>query len=288
MNNIGDKEYGRLYSAESDLACERRRADLNIPGVELTKEIHKFFEWERIRIRSDEGARSIGRPKGNYDTFTVTEMSRLTDEEIDDLGNEIAKELCFLLDRIGICPDRILVIGLGNRDLTPDSIGPKTAEKINATMHRTARYHDNYTLPDFSEIAVTIPGITEKTGIETYESIAAICDRIEPDVILAIDSITSRSTSRLGTTIQISDTGIIPGSGTGAHRRALSEDTLGVPVIAIGVPTVINARILTDEEFCDGTIPKNSLFVSPKDIDTITDVASAIISTGINQAFGIM
>ena len=93
MNNIGDKEYGRLYPAESDLACERRRADLNIPGVELTKEIHKLFEWERIRIRSDEGARSIGRPKGNYDTFTVTEMSRLSDEEIDDLGNEIAKEL---------------------------------------------------------------------------------------------------------------------------------------------------------------------------------------------------
>ena len=124
-----------------------------------------------------------------------------------------------------------------------------------------------------------------KTGLESTDTVAAICDMCEPDAVIAIDSIASRSPARLGTTIQISNTGIFPGSGIGNKRKALCDRTLGIPVIAIGVPTVINASALRASEECSGE-SSDDMFVSPRDIDAITTVSSKIISQGINQAFG--
>ena len=290
MENKFSSNGDKSFFIESDLACERRRADVSLPGVEFTCEKAGAFSWERIKISSDEGAQCIGRPIGNYNTLTIEKLTELDEEDIEDASNEIAKELCIMVDRLGIKPDRLLIACLGNRELTPDSIGPRTAEKINATMH--VRNYDRTLFYDleYSEIAVCSPGVMAKTGMEATDIISAVCDRIEPDAVIAVDSLASRSPSRLGNTVQISDTGIIPGSGIGNCRHPLNIKTLGTPVIAIGVPTVINTKLLPGEHDSksNGTSNfKNEMFVSPREIDTIAEISSKIIAGGINQAFGI-
>ncbi len=290
MENEISRNGNKSFFIESDLACERRRADISLPGVQFTCENAGPFKWEKIRIISEEGARSIGRPIGNYDTLTINKLTELDDEDIEDASNEIAKELCIMVDRLGIKPDRLLIACLGNKDLTPDSVGPRTAEKINATMH--VRDYDRTLFYDLecSEIAVCSPGVMAKTGMRATDIISAVCDRIEPDAVIAIDSLASRSPSRLGSTVQISDTGIIPGSGIGNSKHPLNIKTLGTPVIAIGVPTVINTNLLLDENDSKNKGASNfeeEMFVSPREIDTIAEISSKIIAGGINQAFGI-
>ena len=269
----------------SDLACERGRADTSLPGVMRSVELCGKFNWERIRICSSEGAESIGRPIGNYDTLTLPRMDELDEEDVEDAANEVAKELCTVLDRLDVCPARLLVVGLGNRELTPDSVGPKVAARINATMHISNYDCGIFTEMECSEIAVISPGVSAQSGMDSTDLITAVCDRIMPDAVIAIDALASKSASRLGTTIQISDTGIFPGSGIGSRQKALTEGAIGIPVIAIGVPTVINARVVTEGYESD---TYRSMFVSPKEIDGITDSSSKIIALGINQAFGII
>jgi spore protease len=278
--------FGKREDAfDTDLACERRRADINVPGVFYKRERRGIFVWERIDITSHEGEEAIGRPMGSYDTLSCERMDTLDVSDIEDASNEIASELCRVFDKTSVIPSKILVVGLGNSDLTPDSVGPSTACMVNATMH--LRKYDNALFESFecSEIAVLTPGVMAKTGMESTDTVSAVCDLIEPDVVIAIDSIASRSPTRLGTTIQISNTGIFPGSGIGSRRKALSERNLGIPVIAIGVPTVINATALCDT--CSEDIKDGEMFVSPRDIDAIVSASSKIISQGINQAFGI-
>lgn len=270
----------------TDLACERHRADLNVPGISYRRDEGTPFIWERIEISSREGEAAIGRPRGYYDTLTTERMDLLDEEDVEDASNEIAKELCRLFDKCGITPLRILVAGLGNQNLTPDSIGPKAAELVNATMHIREDDAELFHSLECSEIAVIIPGVTAKTGLESTDTVAAICDMIEPDAVIAIDSIASRCSSRLGTTVQISSTGIFPGSGIGNRRKPLGEKALGIPVIAIGVPTVINAALLSDSKSKEES--NSGMFVAPKDIDAISSVAAKIISGGINQAFGLL
>jgi len=281
---------GNFLFAESDLACERRKADVSLPGVQYVREKTGAFKWEKIRISSDEGARSIGRPIGNYDTLSIENLTELDEEDIEDASNEIAKELCIMVERLGVKPDRLLIACLGNRDLTPDSVGPRTAEKINATMHMRDYDKTLFYGLECSEIAVCSPGVMGKTGMEATDVVSAVCDRIEPDVVIAVDSLASHSPSRLGNTVQISDTGIIPGSGIGNCRHPLNIKTLGTPVIAIGVPTVINTKLLSGEnesEISASSSPEKEMFVSPREIDTIAEISSKIIAGGINQAFGI-
>ena len=284
-----EKRNGFFYSVASDLACERRRANLKVKGIEFRSETAGPFKWERLRVTSAEGAESIGRPIGSYDTLTIAQLPLLEDSDVADASNEISKALCSSFERLGVFPDRLLVVGLGNKELTPDSIGPKTADRVNATMHVKSFDKRFFRDLECSEIAVCIPGVMSKTGMEAAEIVTAVCERLEPDAIIAVDSLASRSVERLGRTIQISDTGIFPGSGIGNGRRPLNESTLGAPVIAIGVPTVINAGILIGADGEGECTPQDTdgLFVSPKDIDAITDVSSKIIADGINQAFGI-
>ena len=265
----------------SDLALERRRADTSIPGVEYRRDESDGFVWDRIRISSEEGARSIGRPIGVYDTLSLDRMDTLDEETIEDAANEVAKELCRIVDGCDIYPERLLVVGLGNGDLTPDSIGPRTAELVNATMHLRNFDPEAFESMECSEIAVLAPGVMAKSGMETSDIMIGICDRIQPDAVIAVDSLASGSPKRLGTTVQISDTGIFPGGGIGNRRLPLNERVLGVPVIAIGVPTVIDSRIF-------GTEGGESMLVAPQEIDGIARAAARIISLGINQAFGII
>ena len=283
MNDFSEKTDDTFGT---DLACERRRADISAPGVSYKRERSGIFTWERIDITSREGEEAIGRPMGSYDTLSTERMDTLDASDIEDASNEIAAELCRLFEKTSVVPSRILVVGLGNQYLTPDSIGPLSVSMVNATLH--LRKYDTELFESFecSEIAVLTPGVMAKTGMESTDIVCAVCDAIEPDVVIAIDSIASRSPTRLGTTIQISNTGIFPGSGIGKRRKALSERNLGIPVIAIGVPTVINATALC--ETCrEDTRQNDEMFVSPRDIDALVSASSKIISQGINQAFGI-
>ena len=269
----------------SDLAVERRRADIDIPGIEFRKEPGESGGWECVKITSKEGSESIGRPIGTYDTLNTGRMELMNDEEIDDAKEDVAKRLCRIFSDLDIIPEKLLVVGLGNRNLTPDSVGPKAAREVRPTMHIREFDSDMFDSLECSEIAVLSPGVSAESGMEASEIVKGVIRRILPDAVIAVDAIASRSEERLGSTIQISDTGIFPGSGVGNTRKAINEATVGVPVISIGVPTVIDSRVFS------GGAPRNDsvygMMVAPKEIDEITSVAAKIIGGAINQAFGI-
>ena len=270
----------------TDLAIERRRADTDIKGVEYTSSECDAGVWECVRIFSEEGARNIGRPCGKYFTFTTGRMDLLGEEEIEDATEEIAKLLCRAVDDAGAVPERILVAGLGNRNLTPDSIGPKAAEIVSPTLHIKEFDGEMFESLDCSEIAVIVPGVTAESGLEATDVIRGVSRRILPDLIIAVDAIATRSVERLGTTVQISDTGIFPGSGVGNQRCALNEDTVGVPVIAVGVPTVIDSRAFSKVSDQELESP-SAMMVAPREINEIASAAARIIGGGVNRAFGI-
>ena len=271
----------------TDLAIERRRAEPDTTGISYTSKETAGGVWECIRIFSEEGARSIGRPIGHYDTLNTGRLDLLGEDEIDFATEEVAKKLCEEIDGINVPPERILVVGFGNQKLTPDSTGPKTAALVKPTLHVKEFDEETFISLGCSEIAVLTPGVTADSGIESTDIVRGVARRVMPDVIIAVDSIATRSAERLGSTVQISDTGLFPGSGVGNQRFAITEDTMGTPVIAIGVPTVIDSRIFALGECTDQKITGEAMLVSPKEIDEITDVAARIIGGAINQAFGI-
>lgn len=273
------------YDGLGDLALERRRADERLDEVEYKQYKSKSGSWECIKITGPRGERSIGRPIGNYHTLNVGRMDLLTEAELADASDEISRKLCELFDENEIMPERILVVGLGNRNLTPDSIGTKSADRVRPTLHIMQHAPEVFESLDCSAVAVFTPDVSSRSGLESADTVIAVAKRVSPDAVIAIDSITTRSQERLGTTIQISDTGILPGGGIGNTRKAISEDTLFCPVIAIGVPTVIDARVFSENATYGKE--KAALFVAPKEIDGIADAASKIIGEAINQAFGI-
>ena len=268
---------------ESELAVERRRADTDISGVDYRKERTVGGVWERIRIKTEEGARSIGRPMGKYDTLVIGRLERSDAETILDLSDEVARELCALCDGAEAIPERVLVVGLGNPSLTPDAVGPRTAELVEATMHLPRERREQFDGEECSQIAVIIPSVAVHTGLESFDIVKGVCEKTHPDLIIAIDSIACRSPQRLGSSIQFCDTGIAPGAGMSEGVRVIDRGTMGVPVISVGVPTVIDARLLCRECELEG----EELYVCPKDVSTVVEVASRIIAGGINQAFGI-
>ena len=273
------------FGVLGDLAVERRRADTDLEDVEYQKEVCESGIWECVKVKGRKGEESIGRPIGNYHTLNLGEMDLLTESEIADAADDISRKLCELFDENGIIPERILVVGLGNRNLTSDSVGPKAARIVRPTLHIMQHAPEVFDSLDCSAIAVLCPDVTPHSGLESADTVLALAKKINPDALIVIDSIAARSTERLGTTVQISDTGISPGSGIGNTKKAICEDTVFCPVIAIGVPTVIDARV-----FCENaTYGKDNspLWVSPKEIDGITNVAAKIIGEAINQAFGI-
>ena len=261
----------------SDLACERRKARPECQGVEFKKQSERGFLWEKIRITSAEGEREIGRPIGRYDTLALKRADLILGEEIFDCADEVARELKQIFEGQGIAPERVLAVGLGNEALTPDSLGAKCASRIRPTMHLPRKM-----LNGVCEVAVFCPGVSSRSGIDSIDSVRAICKHILPDAVIAIDSLTARSPERLGATLQFSDTGICPGGGVGGKHRELSKKTLGIPVIAIGMPTVVSAGALCKS--AEGALV--SMLVAPREIDVIVDTAAEIIALGINQALG--
>ena len=309
------------YSIHTDLAIEasavenlsdKSKTNSGISSDTFTKNDITITE---VNITNENGARAVGKPIGKYITLEVPKLRDDITEVFDNTQKALTDELKKIIDLDSI--HTVLVVGLGNRFVTPDALGPKVIDKLLVTRHLYDILPEDITKEMHSLCAVA-PGVLGITGIETGEIIKGVSDRIKPDVIIAIDALASRKTSRISTTFQIADTGIIPGSGIGNKRYALNKETMGVPVIAIGVPTVIEAAAVANDaidmlieavkESCDKNsemyksvdtfdnekrydlisellIPSGSdLIVTPKEVDSIIDEVSGIIADSINEA----
>lgn len=293
------------YNVRTDLALERRERfvsdQIEIPGVAVEETYDDMCEVRvtTVRIETENGAAVMGKPVGNYITLEAPKMA----EADESYHREISGKLMEVLE--GCLPEKedgqsILIIGLGNRNVTPDALGPLVVEHLDITRHLVKEY-GKYALDGEADrlVSAVVPGVMGQTGMETVEIVRGIVEETEPDFVIAIDALAARSVRRLNRTIQIADTGIAPGSGVGNHRNAITEETVGVPVIAIGVPTVVDAATIVGdsiEEYVakcrDEGMRENKehlippylygMFVTPKDIDETMERTSYTISEALN------
>lgn len=258
-------------------AHELSRGDLKeISGVKVTTSTNENITRTVVDVVDDKGAGIIGKEIGRYITIDVPQIKYST-HDYELAVKMITDELCALSEG----KENILVVGLGNDDITPDALGSETVKKLIITTHMKKHMPDALS-PDFGSVAAIIPGVMGDTGIETFEIVKGVTEKLAPDLIIAIDSLAGADINRITTSIQIADTGISPGSGVGNHRNGLNYDSLGVKVIAIGVPTVIAAELLSGGEIDD---EYKSLMVTTKDIDYVIKRMSKTIANGINMAF---
>ena len=263
----------------SDLAVEWDVSG-DCKGVSLYAENRGDVHLTRVCITSDTAAEQLQRPIG---TYLTAEFPPLTDAEADygRYTELLAEQLTELLPS----SSPVLVAGIGNRRITPDALGPLAADMVLATRHIDAEFSRSCGLEDLRPTAVVVPGVLGQTGIESSEILRALCQTIRPGAVVVIDALAARLASRIGCTVQINDTGISPGSGVGNHRHAINKDTLGVPVVAIGVPTVVNAATLV-REFSDAEDIDNacrSMVVTPREIDILVQRASRLVAYSINR-----
>jgi len=281
----------------TDLACERRRADVDAEGVRFSKDEQKGFEIERLLVESNVGADAIGMPTGEYVTVhfgKIGELDTIRTEELSEVISELLLEISNGKISKNGC---LLIAGLGNRSITADAIGPETVDKIIATRHLRRHEPEIFKSMRCQSIAAIAPGVLGQTGIEASDMVRAAVDTCHADMVIAIDALAARSTARLASTIQICDSGITPGSGIGNARTAISSDTVGVPVIAIGVPTVVNSSTLIYDAIKRGRIDikenldvilrqEANFFVSPRESDMVTEEISRLIADAVNLSFG--
>ena len=263
----------------TDLALEAASGDILCEGI-VRKERGEAFKITEITITDDKSGDSIGKKKGIYVTLEGDTLSTVNDR-YQIMTEELADELKKFIGEKG----RVLVVGLGNDDITPDALGPYAAGGVMATRHFKTELADDEFLSSLREVSVLVSGVLGTTGMESAEIVKAVSKEISFDKIIVIDALACSDISRLGKTIQISSAGISPGSGVQNRRKELSFDTLGVPVIAIGVPTVIDMH--TVYENITGKEPENTMpdmMVTPKDIDTIISGASKMIAAALNLA----
>lgn len=272
----------------TDLALERQEllGAESLKGVISETEVKDQVKITRIEITDDTASRRLSKPIGNYITAEVPPFS--TDAEIFDGRLEIlSEEIKSMLPVNGT----VLVVGLGNISITPDALGPKSAGYILATRHISDELKKSIGFENMRSVASLSPGVLGQTGIETGEIVRGIVDRIKPSAVITVDALASRNLSRLGSTVQMSDTGISPGSGVGNQRKRLDETTLGVKVISIGVPTVVDgatlAHDLIDKEKSKSysVLPESEqMMVTPKEIDLLIERASKLVGMAINCA----
>lgn len=239
-----------MFQIRTDLAVETRELykenkQQEIPGVEVEKsQMGDDVEITRVKVLDDMGSQLMGKPKGSYITVEARGLKSADADLKDNVSKALAKELVNLLPKKKNISS--LVVGLGNWDVTPDALGPEAVSKILITRHLFKMYNKTDD-PTMSSVSAVTPGVMGTTGIETSDIIKGIVEKSSPDLVIAIDALASRKMERVSTTIQISTTGISPGSGIGNLRKQLNEETLGVPVIAIGVPTVVDAATMTND-----------------------------------------
>lgn len=236
-----------------------------------------------IEVVSSRGEQLLHKPRGRYITAEVPPLSDNGDA-MEDMACRLAVQLSDWLPDSGT----VLVAGLGNESITPDALGPKAASMVLATRHIRGEFARSAGLSDLRPTAVLSPGVLGQTGVESSEIIRGMCAVVRPAAVIVVDALACRSLSRLGCTVQVCDTGIAPGSGVGNHRRALNAETLGVPVIALGVPTVVDAATiameLTGSDNTDAVLPQGrGMMVTPREIDLLIDRASRLVAMTINR-----
>ena len=291
------KEYSR-----SDLACEAAGSGAwETRGVERREEREEGCRLERLTVRDEEGARALGKPRGCYVTLHSRPLWKLGGEEYDRMTAILARELRRLcLPREGISEGfGVLVAGLGNAEITADAIGPKTVHRLTVTRHLHEHDRRVCRLLGRCQLSAIAPGVLGQTGMEAADLIRGAVQAVRPHVVLAIDALAARATERLASTVQLSDTGIAPGSGIGNRRRAIDRESVGAPVVSLGVPTVVDSATLIYDALRQAGIeePDDRLrrvlenhrrfYVSPKESDLITSRTAALLTDAIEQAFSL-
>lgn len=275
-------------SKRTDLAIESAASICSVAPIEGIIKKVDFYEREQIEIteisvESQKASEILDRPIGKYITLENVEgcfslYSDLYNEQVELLAKQLKK-------LIPEETEKIMVVGLGNTVITPDSLGPVSADKIFATRH-IKRLAKDIDTSDLKEITVVKTGVMAQTGLESSEYVKAVIKQTEPQLVVAIDALACSDISHLGTTIQLTDTGISPGSGVENARKELSAKTLGIPCIAVGVPTVADMNTLA-EAMCEGDVNSefNGMIVTPKSIDNLIIRTASIISTAMNRVF---
>ena len=257
--------------------------DSELPGVRMERSDNGDCVTTLIEIVNRQGAEAIQKPIGRYITLETQgfpDSASLADGRLD--------ALCAALEQLLPPTGDILAVGLGNTDITPDALGPECAAQIIATRHLPEETKQELGLQDLRTVSVLTPGVAGKTGIESTEIIASGVKKVKPAAVLTVDALAARSVSRLAKTVQLCDTGIQPGSGVGNSRKAVDERTLGVPVIAVGVPTVVDAASLAHdvlgayEDCAEAPGEYAEMMVTPRDTDVITASAARFIALAVN------
>ena len=310
-----------MYNFRTDLADERQdlykkanKLDDSIDGIDVeNKEIDENIKITKVKITNENGEKAIGKPMGNYITIDIKNIKIVDEDEIQKSSETVANELKALIDTHINSKDEILIVGLGNVYVTPDSLGPKVINDIEVTRH-IIKYLPQYIDENARSVSAISPGVLGTTGIETSEIIEGIVEKTHPKLLLVIDNLASRSIERISKTIQIADTGIVPGAGVGNTRKEISKSTLGIPVIALGVPSVVESAVMVNdcldlfieklqneaksndylnklkqqdnyEEIKEALLPKEyNMIVTPKEIDDLVENMSSIVARGINLA----
>lgn len=269
----------------TDLALERTQmlGAQHIEGVNVREYELYDTRISEIKVNDRKGEEAIGKKQGTYITVEVppfTKSSELTDGRL----NALVYILRSLLPKEGT----VLVAGLGNADITADALGPSVAQMVLATRHISDQLRKSAGLEGLRSVAVLTPGVMGSTGIEAAEIITAVAQKIKPSVILSVDALAAKSVDRLARTVQLCDSGIYPGSGVGNHRKEISRQTTGFPVISVGVPTVVDAlslaRDLTGDENLQAHPEIADMMLAPREADMVTDSASKLLALAVNCA----
>lgn len=309
-----------MYNFRTDMAVERNEIYKKqnslaegIDGIENANKIIKDIEISKVKITNENGANALGKPVGNYITLDVKEIKNADEERIEEIAEIMADELRNVIGEHVSDTDDILVVGLGNRYVTPDALGPKVVPEIEVTRH-ILEYMPKIMPEDTRPVSAISPGVLGITGIETMEILNGIVQNIKPKMLIVIDALATRKLERISSSIQIADIGIVPGAGVNNARKEISINTLGIPVIAIGIPTVVDLATITNdcinifienlqqkamsnstlnelkekdnyEEIKEALIPKDyNMIVTPKEIDKLIDNMSEIVARGINKS----
>lgn len=318
----------RNYSVRTDLALEEKERfesdDVEVQGVVLEEDYDEEQELRvtRVEIRTENGAKAMGKPVGTYLTLETPNLAIPDDESHMNIAARLCGHIRELVRKKAGNKEgdlSVLVVGLGNREVTPDALGPYVADHLSVTRHIVKEY-GKYAmgLEHASLISAIVPGVMGQTGMESTEIVRGIVKETHPDMVIAVDALAARNSKRLNRTVQIADTGIHPGSGIGNNRSGLTEESLGVPVIGIGVPTVVDAATIVNDtmenfiaalessdslkgvgevlrsynagekyEFVKELIAPhlNGMFVTPKDVDEMIHQISHTISEALNMLF---
>ena len=282
--------------AADDLAARAKKFSLP-EGIQRLESLQEGYPVTDIRVTGD-GARTLGKPAGRYITVDLTPCFQRQQAFFHRAVWCIAYQLRALLPHVGR-RSQVLVVGLGNRAMTPDAIGPIAVENLLVTRHMGDCLPRDVPM---SSVCAAAPGVLGVTGMETAEILRGMVAHVKPDAVIAVDALAARSSKRIASTIQITDTGITPGSGVGNHRKALDRRTLGVPVIAVGVPLVVYASTIASDALCalgEGEVEEEriaacvervvseklgEMIVTPRDVDALVERMAGVLADGINQA----